>query len=60
MLTLNDGSTYQGYFENNTLKEGEFVHFTGLTYKGSFSRDKFFKGKIEFIDGDKLVGEWGN
>ena len=54
-----DGSTYSGVFADKTLKEGAYTHFTGFIFKGQFNRERFYKGSIEFIDGDILKGEWG-
>lgn len=57
-LKMKDGSSFKGNFDSKTLQEGEFNHFTGFRYKGSFNRDRFLKGTIYFLDGDKLKGEW--
>ena len=57
---MKDNSVYEGNFDNNTLLEGTFTHFSGLKFKGKFARDKFKRGTIEFIDGDSMSGTWGN
>jgi len=57
---MNDGSIFNGKFENKTMVDGMFRHFTGLKFKGMFNKEKFFKGELKFIDGEKLKGEWGN
>ena len=31
-----------------------------MTFTGKFNKDRFYKGTIRFVDGDKLEGEWGN
>lgn len=55
-LYLSEGSISKGNYDDKTLQEGKFTHFTGLTFKGTFIRERFFKGKIKFIDGDVLDG----
>jgi len=41
------------------LKKGSFKHFSGLIFEGTFNQDRFSKGRIEFINGNYLIGEWG-
>lgn len=60
ILNMRDGSVFKGNFENKTMQEGEFVHFSGLKFKGTFNRDRFYKGVLKFVDGDYLRGEWGS
>ena len=57
---LRDGSFFEGNFDENTFTEGSFKHFSGITYSGTFNRDRFYKGYLNFINGDSLSGEWGN
>lgn len=57
---MKDQSIFEGFFENATLQDGSFKHFTGLEFQGKFKKDKFYQGKIFFVDGDILEGEWGN
>ena len=30
-----------------------------MLFEGKFKRDKFYTGKIYFVDGDTLEGQWG-
>ena len=58
-LQLADKSIYDGTFDNKSMIEGKYIHFTGMLFEGKFKRDKFYKGKIYFVDGDTLEGIWG-
>ena len=58
-LIMNDGSYYEGEFDNEGITEGVYFHCSSNVYEGSFLRDRFKKGKIVFCDGDVLEGEWG-
>ena len=57
-MTLLSRSSYQGNFSAKNITEGIYWHFTGLRFKGCFSRDRWKKGVIEFLDGEKLTGIW--
>lgn len=58
-LHLADGSVYSGVFDESGIISGEFRHFSGVKFEGSFLREKFSKGTLKFIDGEELRGVWG-
>lgn len=59
VLTLRDGSKFDGRFEGTEFVEGTLAHFSGVKFSGRFLRNRFSKGNIEFPDGDLLEGTWG-
>ena len=48
---MGNASNYDGFFENKTMTEGKFSHFSGIIFKGVFNWDRLSKGMIKFVDG---------
>jgi len=61
-LYYNDGSIYQGFFENDKIKgRGRLLQIDRFIYEGDFE-DGFFNGygKLYAINGKKYIGYWKN
>lgn len=60
VFTLANGVTYDGYWLNGAMTEGRYTNQEGWCFSGAFEQSQWQKGRIDFPNGDYIVGYFDN